>query len=112
MNDPIPEDTPPHTTTINHIIKILGFSSDSLMVKCIDKQQWLELAHVVMNGLEDSNGFDLMLIHPNLFQSFLLYSKRQILWEEEGRSETEVMCWTPEEFKTYLTTKAFHDDHA
>jgi hypothetical protein len=22
------------------------------------------------------------------------------------------MCWTPEEFKTYLTTKAFHDDHA
>jgi hypothetical protein len=22
------------------------------------------------------------------------------------------MCWTQEELKTYLTTKAFHDDHA
>jgi hypothetical protein len=22
------------------------------------------------------------------------------------------MCWTPEEFKTYLTYKAYHDDHA
>jgi hypothetical protein len=34
------------------------------------------------------------------------------LQEEEGPSEAEVMCWTPEEFKTYPTTKAFHDDHA
>jgi hypothetical protein len=53
-----------------------------------------------------------MLIHQKLFQSFLLYYKRQTLWEGEGPSEAEVMCWTPEEFKTYLTTKAFHDDHA
>jgi hypothetical protein len=53
-----------------------------------------------------------MLIHQKLFQSFLLYYKRQRLWEEGGPSEAEVMCWTPEEFKTYLTTKAFHDDHA
>jgi hypothetical protein len=34
------------------------------------------------------------------------------LWEEEGPSDAEVMCWTPEEFKAYLTTKAFHNDHA
>jgi hypothetical protein len=53
-----------------------------------------------------------MLIHQKLFQSLLLHYKRQTLWEEEGPSEAEVMCWTPEEFKTYLTTKAFHDDHA
>jgi hypothetical protein len=53
-----------------------------------------------------------MLIHQKLFQSFLLYYKRQTLWEEEGPSEAKVMCWTPEEFKTYLTTKEFHDDHA
>jgi hypothetical protein len=33
------------------------------------------------------------------------------LSEEEGPSEAEMVCWTPEEFKTYLTTKSFHDDH-
>jgi hypothetical protein len=48
MNDPIPEDATPRTEIINHIIKICGFSSDSLMVKYIDQQQWSELAHVVM----------------------------------------------------------------
>jgi hypothetical protein len=48
-----------------------------------------------------------MLIHQKLFQSFLLYYKRQTLWDEEGPSEAEVMSWTPEEFKTYLTTKNF-----
>jgi ribosomal protein S24E len=52
MNDPLPEDTPPRTEIINHIIKICGFSSDSMMVKYIDQQQWLELEHVVMHGLE------------------------------------------------------------
>jgi hypothetical protein len=57
MNAPIPEDKPPCTEIINHIIKICGFSSDSLMVKYIDHQQWLELAHVVMQGLEDSKSF-------------------------------------------------------
>jgi hypothetical protein len=94
-----------------------------LLVKYIDQQQWLELAHVVMHGLEDSKGLEVcrddgitiarkpMLIHQKLFQSFLLYYKRQTLWDEEGPSEAEVMCWIPEEFKTYLTTKAFHDDH-
>jgi hypothetical protein len=47
-----------------------------------------------------------MLIHQKRFQSFLLYYKQQTLvWEEEGLSEAEVMCCTPEEFKTYLTTK-------
>jgi hypothetical protein len=77
-----------------------------------------------MHSLEDSKGFEvfqdgritiagkLMLIHQKMFQSFLLYYKRQTLWDEEGPSEAEVMCWTPEEFKTYLTTKAFHDYHA
>jgi hypothetical protein len=94
------------------------------MVRYIDQQQWSELAHIVMHGLEDSKSFEVfrddgittlgkpILIHQKLFQSFLLYYKQQTLWEEEGPSEAEVMCWTPEEFKTYLTTKAFHDDHA
>jgi hypothetical protein len=116
--------TPTRTDIINHFIKICGFSHDSLMVKYIDQQQWSELAHIVMHGLEDSKDFDVfqddgfatlgkpMLIHQKLIKSFLLYSKRQTLWEEEGPSEAEVMCWTPEEFKAYLTTKAFHDDHA
>jgi hypothetical protein len=124
MNDPLPEDTPPRTEIINHIIKICGFSSDSMMVKYIDQQQWLELAHVVMHGLEDSKGFEVfrddgitiagkpMLIHQKLFQSFLLYYKQRTLWEEDGPYEAKVMCWTPEEFKTYLTTKALHDDYA
>jgi ribosomal protein S24E len=87
MNDPIPEDTPPRTEIINHIVKICGFSSDSLMVKYIDQQQWSELAQVVMHGLEDSKSFEVfrddeitidgkpMLIHQKLFQSFLLYYK-------------------------------------
>jgi hypothetical protein len=77
-----------------------------------------------MHGLEDSKDFEVfqddgitiagkpMLIHQKLLKSFLLYYKRQTLWEEEGPSEAEVVCWTPEEFKTYFTTKAFHDDHA
>jgi hypothetical protein len=124
MSDPIPEDTPPCIEIINHFIKVCGFSHDSLMVKYIDQQQWSELAHIAMHGLEDSKDFEVfqadgftplgkpMLIHQKLFKSFLLYYKRQTLWEEEGPSEAEVMCWTPEEFKTYLTTKAFHDDHA
>jgi hypothetical protein len=58
-----------------------------MMVKYIDQQQWLELAHVVMHGLEYFNGFEVfqddrktiagkpMLIHQKLFQSFLLYYK-------------------------------------
>jgi hypothetical protein len=99
MHDPLPEDTPPQTEIINHIIKICGFSSDLMMVKYIDHLQWSELAHVVMHGLEDSKGFGvfrddgitisgkLMLIHQKLFQSFLLYYKRQPLREEEGPSE-------------------------
>jgi hypothetical protein len=53
-----------------------------------------------------------MLIHQKLFHYFLLYYKWQTLQGEEGLSEAEVTCWTPEEFKTYRTTKAFHDDHA
>jgi hypothetical protein len=92
------------------------------MVKYIDQQQWSKLAHIVMHGLEDSKDFEVfrddrfttlgkpILIHQKLFKSFLLYYKWQTLWEEEGPSEAEVMCWTPEEFETYLTRKAFHDD--
>jgi hypothetical protein len=72
-----------------------------------------------MHGLEDSKEFETfqddgftplgkpMLIHQNLFKSFLLYYKRQTLWEEEDPSEAEVMCWTPEEFKTSLPQKHF-----
>jgi hypothetical protein len=59
MDDPIPEDAPPHTEIINRIIKICGFSSDSLMVKYIDQQQWSELAHVVIQLLEDTKGFEI-----------------------------------------------------
>jgi hypothetical protein len=31
---------------------------------------------------------------------------------QKGPSEAEVMYWTPEEFKTHLPMKAFHDDQA
>jgi hypothetical protein len=55
-----------------------------------------------------------MLIHqkdvsviPVVLQATDIMGRRRSL-----TSEAEVMCWTPEEFKTYLTTKAFHDDHA
>jgi hypothetical protein len=124
MDDHLTEEAPSRADIIIHFIKICGFSHDSSMVRYIDQQQWSELAHIVMHGLEDSKSFEVfrddgistlgktMLIHQKLFQSFLLYYKRQTLWEEEDPSEAEVMCWNPEEFKTYLTTKAFHDDHA
>jgi hypothetical protein len=104
MNDPIPEDIPPCTDIINQFVKIWGFSHNSLMVKYIDQQQWSELAHIVMHGLEESKDFEvfqddgfttlgkLMLIHQKLFKSFLLYYKWQTLWEEEGPSEAEVKC--------------------
>jgi hypothetical protein len=58
MNDP----TPPCTKIINHIIKISGFSSDLLMVKYIDQQQWSELSHVVMQGLEDSKSVEVFVM--------------------------------------------------
>jgi hypothetical protein len=58
MDDPLPEDTPPRTEIINHFIKICGFSHDSLMVRYINQQQWSELAHIVMHGLEDSKSFE------------------------------------------------------
>jgi hypothetical protein len=84
MDDPLPEDTPSRTEIINHFIKICGFSHDSLMVRYIDQQQWSELAHIVMHSLEDSKDFEVfrdagkpMLIHQNLFKSFLLYYKRR-----------------------------------
>jgi hypothetical protein len=93
-----------------------------LSVQYIDQQQWSELANIVMCGLDDSKEFEVfrddgfttlgkpMLIQ--LFKSFLFSYKQHTIWEEEGPTEAAVMCWTPEEFKTYLTTKAFHDDHA
>jgi hypothetical protein len=103
---------------------ICGFSEDSLMVQYITQQQWAELAHAVMHGFDDAKDFEvvkddgftplgkLKLLYQRMFKSFLLYYKIKNLWEEEGPTEDEVMCWTPEEFKAYLTSKAYHDDHA
>jgi hypothetical protein len=118
------EDTYICTDIINHIIKICGFSEDLLMVRYITQQQWAELAHVVMHGFDDAKDFEVvkddgftplgkpMLFHQRVFKSFLLYYKHKTLWEEEGPTEDEVMCWTPEEFTAYHTSKAYHDDHA
>jgi ribosomal protein S24E len=52
MNDDVPEATLTRTDIINHIIKICRFSHDLLMVRYIEQQQWSELAHIVMHGLE------------------------------------------------------------
>jgi hypothetical protein len=44
MDDHLTEEATPSTDTINHFIKICGFSHDILMVQYIDQQQWSELA--------------------------------------------------------------------
>jgi hypothetical protein len=94
MDDPEPEDTSPRTDIMNHVTNICSFSTDSLMVQNTYQQQWSELAHVVMQGFEDSKEFEvfcddeitiagkLMLIHQKLFKSFLLFYKWKTLWED------------------------------
>jgi hypothetical protein len=68
---------------INHIIDICGFLDDSTMVEYINKQQWTDLADVVMITLAEVDEFKLvnkygsyiakpMQHHVRRFKGFLL----------------------------------------
>jgi hypothetical protein len=71
------------SVVINHIINVCGFPDDSTMVEYINKQQWTELAGVVMITLAEVGEFQLvnkdglyvakpMQHHVRCFKCFLL----------------------------------------
>jgi hypothetical protein len=112
-----------HTPIIDQEIKLCDFPSDSIMVTYIALQQWSTLEHVVSVGFDEveeiftvrDDGFTFedtpMLIHLREFKSFLLYYKSKKCWGE-GTTDDEVMNLTSKAFKTYCSSKAYHDDYA
>jgi hypothetical protein len=46
-----------HTAIIDQVIKLCDFSTDSIMVKYVDQQQWYQLVHIVTVGLEEVDEF-------------------------------------------------------
>jgi hypothetical protein len=87
------------------------------------QQQWTDLDHVVMVDLDEVKDFHTvrddgltfeakpMLTHCRTIKAFLLFYKRNILWDDQPPTEEGVMGWTKSDFKKYCQSKNYHDDH-
>jgi hypothetical protein len=106
---------------INHIIDICGFPDDSTMVEYINKQQWTDLADVVMIMLAEVDEFKLvnkdgsyiakpMLHHIRRFKVFLLLYNRKCRELSTTLDEEDVMDISRRQYLEYVGSPNFHSD--
>jgi hypothetical protein len=106
---------------INHIIDICGFPDDSTMVEYINKQQWTELADVVMITLAEVDEFKLvnkdgsykakpMQHHVRRLKGFLLVYNRKCHDLSTTLDEENVFDITKRQYLEYVGSPNFNAD--
>ena len=121
--DPTVTNTQPFefTDVINQVIYLCGFPKDSTMVKFIRQQEWTELEHITMIGLDeikdffttrDDGNFEAKPLahHLRLLKAFILYYMRTCHKQSRVLTEGDVLDFEQAEFKAYCSSPYFQED--